>query len=181
MSLESYLQELEKQRKFEGEYNSDEKEKSRVKNKKKEEVKHLTETSIKPKGRSRRFVLTPLVLTICFLCGMALIKNPSQLESKEIIKMTAVQHINNYFEKQSEETDNGWEKFGYGIAKLLTPTAYDAMVQTEIDDYVLFTKFSASFNLGEEKKYVKGIILFGKVIPLDTNIQEFIPVKKEQE
>lgn len=173
MSLDSYLQELESQRKVKRDFDSETNRKSQEDNNRREKIVYLSESPVKSHSRFKRFITIPLMMIIGFLFVLALVKNPSPIESQELIKLTAIQHINKYLERQSEETNNGWEKFGFGLARLLAPTAYDAMVQTEIEDYVVYTKFSASFNLGDEPRYVKGIILFGKVIPLETNIPEF--------
>lgn len=59
---------------------------------------------------------------------------------------------------------------------LLGSIVIDKLVDTEVSDYIIFSKFATTVTLERETKTIaSGIIIFGKVIPLKTDIgKEFV-------
>ena len=122
-------------------------------------------------SRSKSLIITIFILTIVF--AVAAIKNPSQTESRNQIKLFLVERLNAYEAKKTLEdadSDNSEKVFGRFIMSAFASTLIDTMVQIKTSDYLFFSSFEAKLkNEGEHKKIVSGVIVFGKILPLSTD------------
>jgi len=114
----------------------------------------------------KKYILGAIAIIII----IAVIKNPSESESKQLIIDMAIEKVyGNSFE--TAESDDEFEKAGKVVALLLAPQIIDNMVDITVDDYIVFSSFSVKTTIDEQKKnLVAGIIIFGKVIPLSSEV-----------
>lgn len=119
-------------------------------------------------------------IIIALLC-LAALKNPSKTEAKAEIKTMIMEKVTEKMRQEVAKEDNdAWTQIGSGLAMLFAPTIIDSMVQTDISDYIFFSTFDASVTVDEEKRTLAaGIILFGKVIPLRSDIKKESPSMTE--
>lgn len=171
MSLESYKKSVDAQRKRE-------EESPRLQ-------PQITETEYgyieQSKNRKHGFgwlIFGAIIIALFFLAAL---KNPSKTEAKSEIKTMIMEKVTEKMRQEvTNEENDGWKQIGSGLAMLFTPTIIDNMVQTDISDYVFFSTFDASVTVDEEKRtLVAGIILFGKVIPLKSDIKKESPSETE--
>ena len=126
-----------------------------------------------PRKRKGRFGC----FSICFLMLIAVlvvaaIKNPSETESRELIQKQIVEKVNENVRKTiSDEDKDAGTQIGAALVGLFMPKLLDYAMNVDINDYVIFSTFTITPNIPEaEGKYMKGIIVFGKVIGTSTNI-----------
>lgn len=114
-----------------------------------------------------------LILAIIAIIILAVLKNPSNSDAKAEIKSMILEKVKgNCHQKFTDELEPN-EMIGTGLSMLLVPTIIDNMVQMEVSNYVLFSTFDAKISfLGESKTLAAGIIIFGKVIPLKSEIPD---------
>ena len=128
-----------------------------------------------PEEKKRRgigkYIFLLIVLALVFLAAL---KNPSRAEAKEEVNSLILEKLDAYVDRQVAETDNSLVEFGSSLAKLLAPTLVDNIVQTEVTNYFLFSTFEShlSVKMVEDKKIVSGVIVFGQVIPLDSDLKD---------
>ena len=105
---------------------------------------------------------------------LAALKNPSKTEAKAEIQAMIIETFSEKMSQNvSNEDNDAWEKVKSGLAMLFAPTIIDNIVQTDISDYIFFSTFDASVTIEEDKRTLAaGIILFGKVIPLESDIKK---------
>jgi len=172
MSLESYFRDIEAQK---------ERDLKRVKTSESSNIEVQVEhpqmiyvERKKCRGCSTPFILAIFMMTI--VIAIAAIKNPSQANANAHIKSYLVERISDYVAlKTSEDTESSELSKGFGrlLINALAPSFIDAMVQIQTSDYVFFSTFEAKVeNKGEHKKLMSGVILFGKIIPLSTDLDK---------
>lgn len=163
MSLESYKKNVEAQREREREYSQPQ-----------QEVVTEYVYIDQPKSRKRGFGWLIFGIVIIALLFLAALKNPSKTEAKAEIKTMIMEKVTEKMRQEVTNEDNdAWKQIGSGLAMLFAPTIIDNMVQTEISDYIFFSTFDASVTVDEEKRTLAaGVILFGKVIPLKSDIKK---------
>ncbi len=113
-------------------------------------------------------------LVIIAVLFLAALKNPSRTEAKAEIKAMIMEKVSEKMRQEvTQEDDNAWQQIGSGLAMLFAPAIIDNMVQTEISDYVFLSTFDANVTINEEKRtLLAGVIVFGKVIPLKSDIKK---------
>lgn len=114
------------------------------------------------------------ILILVAVLILAAIKNPSESEARKLIKDTAMEYINKKARQSISQEDNKWEEMGSLLGMALASTLYDYVIQTDVDDYIFLSSFSATATLeGETTNLASGIILFGKLIPLKSDLEDF--------
>lgn len=121
--------------------------------------------------RKRHTTLLVFLILIGVLFSVAAIKNPSENEGKEMVKSFVVEIVNDNI--RNEMTNNGLNEFEAFLGITLSPHMIDWIADTNVNDYILFSTFdcTAEAEDGSTKTVVSGIILFGKIIPLKTDLK----------
>ena len=122
------------------------------------------------KGKSKLIVCI-IIIAVLFLAAL---KNPSKSEAKDEIKDFLIEKFDEEMRNNilNDEEENTWEKIGSGIAMLFAPAIFDYVIDTDISNFIFFSTFSASVTYDEETKtVVSGIILFGNIIPLNSDFR----------
>lgn len=163
MSLESSPKSVEDERKHENKYTQPQQEDA-------SEDVYIRQPKSRKRG-SGRLIFGIIIIVLFFLAAL---KNPSKTEAKEEIKTMIMEKIAQTMSQDTTNEDNdAWDKIGSGLAMLFTTTIIDNMVQTDISNYIFFSTFDASVTTKEDKRTLAaGIILFGKVIPLKSDIKK---------
>lgn len=126
---------------------------------------YITVSSKKSKGFTKFIILG----TMSVILIIAAIKNPSVTESKQLIKDAAIEKING---KLSSNVLSGTQQFASMLGMFLAPTLLDKFVTIDVNDYVVFSTFKATIVVIEEhKNLASGIIVFGNVVPLSSDIE----------
>lgn len=170
MSLESYKKALAAQREREREYRAV----AEPKKAKPAQAREVEYVYVTTKPRKKRHGCLIFILIIVALIVVSVIKNPSEQESKELVKDFVVEKINKYLRNEMTNEDNDPSKFfGAMIGLALSSSLVDYACETEVDDYVIFSTFDCTAELEKSNKtVVAGIIFCGKVIPLKTEIDK---------
>lgn len=140
------------------------------------EDKSIKNTSFNGKGevRKRYFVYSILSLIIISILFVAAIRNPTSSELKDAIRTTLLENYNNEMgAKMIDNKNDGFNKFGAFMGTLLMPYLIDNLTTIHVSDYIIFSTFDCSANNGKETKtIVSGIVVFGKIIPLKTDLKD---------
>lgn len=109
---------------------------------------------------------------VAIILAIAAIKNPSVTESKQLIKDVAITKINEKLRTDIfDENKSDSQQFGSMLGMLLAPTFIDKFATITVNDYILFSTFKATIELKDEQNNLaSGIILFGNVIPISSDI-----------
>lgn len=132
-------------------------------------VLHNPETHQKKKYEFKKFIFLGLVMIILVI---AAVRNPSVTESKQLIKDAAITEINEKFIADiNDDNISGSYKFGSMLGMLLGPLIIDKLVTIDVNDYIIFSTFKATLEgKGEKMNLASGIILFGNLIPISSDI-----------
>lgn len=163
MSLESYKKSIENERK---------REKQHTQPRQKDASEYVYIKQPKSRKRSSGCLIFGIIIIAFFF--LAALKNPSKTEAKAEIQAMIIETFSEKMSQNvSNEDNDAWEKVKSGLAMLFAPTIIDNIVQTDISDYIFFSTFDASVTIEEDKRTLAaGIILFGKVIPLESDIKK---------
>lgn len=163
MSLESYKKQLQAQRERDKKYAQPQ-----------QEVASGYDYIEQPKSRKRGWFWMVSGVALVVVLFLAALKNPSKAEAKAELKSMIMDVVTAEMRQEVTNEDNDvWKQICSGLAMLFAPTIIDNMVQTEISDYIFFSTFDARVAVDEEMRtLVSGIILFGKVIPLKSDIKQ---------
>lgn len=168
MSLESYKKALENQRIRQRKFNPEE-------TPKQDEPRGHVETEyvlVEPRSGSRRTgALVTLILLVAILM-VAAIKNPSESESRKLVNNYIVEKINDKLrDEMTNDENDGLKQLGAFIGMTFSSHILEYLSETEVNDCVLFSTFNCKAKLEDTSITIaKGIILFGKVIPLKTDL-----------
>lgn len=111
-----------------------------------------------------------IAIFLIALFTVAAIKNPSEADARNLIKEQVTNEINNRIQDKLSEDDSAGTYIAAALGRLFLPTLLDITTDIEVNDYVIFSTFTVSVEVSEEEsKYVKGIIVFGKVIGTSSN------------
>jgi hypothetical protein len=170
MSLESYKKALDAQKEREKEYNV-QTDLYSEKRKPKPEPEYVYAES-KPSKKRRGFLLPLLIIVILFV--VSAIQNPSEKEGKEIVKEFIVEKVNNKLRSEMTNEDNdGLKQFGAFLGMAFASNIIDYVCEIQVHDYIVFSTFDCTTKVEDERKtIISGIIFFGKLIPLKTDIKE---------
>lgn len=106
------------------------------------------------------------------LLFVAAIMNPSERSSRNMVKGFIVDKVNNYLRDEMTNEDNdGFERFGAFIGMAFASNIVDYACETKTNDYIILTTFNCTTYIDDsEKTIVSGIIIFGKIIPIKTDL-----------
>lgn len=104
---------------------------------------------------------------------LAAIKNPSEQQSKEMVRTFLTDKVTDTVRSNmSEEKSDGVKLVANYIASKLAPGLMESMIDVKATDYVVFSTFDARVEkAGIDKSVMSGIIVFGKLIPLSTDLK----------
>lgn len=168
MSFETYKKTIEAQRQRERDYYSEMKSCAEVPMCSKDtECEHI---EVKPRKRRKGY----LVFFIIFisLLVVAAIKNPSENDSREMVKSFIVDKAKNNLRNEVTDDDNdGFEQLGVLIGMTFASSLIDFACETKVNDYIIFTTFNVTADYHDDEiNIVSGFIFFGKIIPLKTDL-----------
>lgn len=106
---------------------------------------------------------------------LAAVKNPTEEEAKQRVKTEMTELINDKVESNVDtEAGMSLKQIGASIVKHIAPALVDKMIDVDVNNYIVFTTFNASSSFNDSKVSIaSGIIVFGKIIPLKTDIKLF--------
>lgn len=130
-----------------------------------------------PNNKKKKFrIRLILIAVIFFFLLFAGIKNPSESESKDLIKHHIIEFINDLARKEESQNPESNEDAiitNRFLRNTLLPGLIDTMVTIHTSDYIFFSSFEATVEANDKKKnLMSGIILFGKVLPLSSDIDQ---------
>lgn len=124
----------------------------------------------------KRNVLLWLVGLMIFLAIFIIsaIKNPSEKDGKEMVNQFIVERINDKLRTDIDANkDDGFTVIGGYIGMALIPKIVDYIIDTKVSDYVVLSTFKCTAETNDEpRNMLSGIIVFGKVIPLDSDLKD---------
>ena len=126
-----------------------------------------------PKSHTLGFGWIITFIIIAFFV-VAAIKNPSASETKTLIKDTLIEKINERMGAEIRNGDNdGATQFGAFLGMTLAPYLLDYFTNIHVNNYVIFSTFDCTAKFGEEmQSIVSGIVVFGKVVPLKSDLNK---------
>lgn len=120
---------------------------------------HKKDKKRKSSGIRTGFLIFGAVFLTLLL--LAAFKNPSQAQAKSEVKSYIIDSVNKYMRENllDKEQSNGG-LIGSAIAMVLMPMMIDKMVQTDVDDWLLFSTFDASMTFEGETKNLMGALSY---------------------
>lgn len=108
---------------------------------------------------------------IMVLLLFAILQNPSRAEAKAEIKTMILNHVSDKIHsKVAENDDDPLKQAGMELSMLFAPAIIDSWVNIDVTNFIAFSTFNAyTTDKGNERTIISGVILFGKVIPLNSN------------
>lgn len=168
MSLETYKKSIRNQQDRDGLYSSS------VNSESYDSIPEVLLENDAYQTKSKKTVIGKLILTLIFISVflLAAIKNPNKTEAKAEIMTMLMEQIN---ETIKESSGSQSSKFGaYLTMAFMGNTLAEAFLNTEISDYIFFSTYDVKTNVHEEEKIiVSGIIIFGKILPLHSDLDDF--------
>ena len=139
-------------------------------------------TASKPRKRkkARGLGIFWLLVPLLVVAYWAHRNNPNEEESKVMVNNLLKDQLNNYLSiyMQSEEAGE-FGKIGSMLGMSLVPTLVDNFTTTKVEDHYVYTSFSNSITIkDQETTIVSGIIVFGKIIPLHSDLLENDRIKE---
>lgn len=126
--------------------------------------------------RTVSFGVGKIVFTILIvgLILLAALKNPSKAETKALVKAELVERINKEMgEVIANDKNSGLKQFGAMLGMTFSDKIVDKFTTIEVSDYVIFSTFDCTtVAFDEPKTVVGGVVLFGKLIPLRSDLDE---------
>lgn len=169
MSLESYKKALEAQQERERKFSNEAKPKSeeRIRTQEPEYV------YVEAKPRKKHSGCVNFIILLAALFIVSAIKNPSERESKEMVKSFIVEKVNNKLRGEMTNEDNdGAKQFGALLGMAFASNIIDYVSEINVTDYIIFTSFDCTTKVDDsERTIVSGIIFLGKIIPLKSDIK----------
>lgn len=170
MSLESYRKSIEVQNERERGYLNPQSWTKRVECNEASEPEYIY---IEQPHRSHTGCLI-FIIVVTALLIVAAIKNPSEKESHEMVKDFVVEQLNTVLRDEMIDDDNeGIKQLGIFLGITFASSVFDYISDVKVNDYVLFTTFDCTTEVtGSVKTIVSGIIVFGKIVPLKTDLDK---------
>lgn len=133
---------------------------------------YSTFTESESKTRNRKIKSLIFFILILSVLVVAAIKNPSETESNIMVKDYIVQKVNEKFrEEMTNEENDGFKQFGAFLGMTFSSNLIDYVAETSVNNYIIFSTFDCYTNITDSPKTVlSGLIIFGKIIPLHTDI-----------
>lgn len=103
---------------------------------------------------------------------VAAVKNPSEIEGRKMIKDYIVEKVNQVLKSEmNNEENDGFKQFGAFLEMTFAPQIVDHFSDIKVKDYILFSTFDCTTEVEDiDKTIVSGIIVFGKIIPMKTDL-----------
>ena len=103
---------------------------------------------------------------------VAAVKNPSEIEGRKMIKDYIVEKLNQVLKSEmNNEENDGFNQFGAFLGMTFAPQIVDYFSDIKVKDYILFSTFDCTTEVEDiDKTIVSGVIVFGKIIPMKTDL-----------
>lgn len=91
-----------------------------------------------------------------------------------MVKDFVVEQLNTVLRDEMIDDDNeGIKQLGIFLGITFASSVFDYISDVKVNDYVLFTTFDCTTEVtGSVKTIVSGIIVFGKIVPLKTDLDK---------
>lgn len=125
---------------------------------------------------SLEFYKKSTLLIVLAILVVAAIKNPSSAETRALINDVIVEKINEKMEAEMMKEDNDEiTRIAAFLGKAFASPVLDYFTNINVSDYIIFSTFDCSSNdeNSETKNIVSGIVIFGKVIPLKSDLDKY--------
>ncbi len=125
------------------------------------------------KKRSSNGLLIFLII-IAALFVVAAIKNPSASEGRKMVKDFIAEKADDELRStMTDDSSSGLAVLGSLIGLNMMSTIIDTFIDIQVDDCIVFSTFNCTIRDKEDlgKSIVSGVILFGKIIPLNSDME----------
>lgn len=170
MSLESYRKTIAAQRDRESLLRGDTHiEETPTKKHKGKSVPASHDSLLSSKRRLRKIIISFGLIIFLFV---AAIKNPPEAEIKANLKQLILEKANSIVRQKVLKGKIPEDEIGsVTLALIFGSTVFDLGVEMKVTDYILFSTFGAYvYDDYKEIKVVSGIVFFGKIIPLSSDV-----------
>lgn len=119
------------------------------------------------------------LIIIVALLVIAAATNPSQNEARKMIKEQTLEYVDQAIKlkmQQSAEND-GFAAIASMVGMAIAPQLFDYAVDTKVNNFLFFSTFDMAVNIeaiGVNQKVISGIIVFGQMIPLESDLPKGI-------
>ena len=122
--------------------------------------------------RKNRTGVLVFILIILAVFIVAAVKNPSEAEGNKMVKDYIVEKVNYVLKSEiNNEENDGLKQFGAFLGMAFSSQIIDYVSDIEVSDYILFSTFDCTMEVEEKNRtIVSGVIVFGKIIPLKTDL-----------
>lgn len=133
-------------------------------------------SSTKPTSHKKHLGWFLTLMLILTLLVVSAIKNPSESDSRDMVKNFIVEKVNDALREQMTDKDSdGLTAFVSLLGMAFMPNLLDYACEIKVTDYILLTTFDCTTPIAEsENCIVSGVIIFGKIIPLHSDFGNHI-------
>lgn len=112
-----------------------------------------------------------LLFIIAVALVLAAIKNPSESEARECVKLQVIEYINDKVRDTLFNDElSGSEQLGVALAGLFAPSLIDYVLKIDVSDCIFFSTFNAKIKMKDDTKLLaSGVIIYGKIILLKSD------------
>lgn len=113
-------------------------------------------------------------MILVVILAVAAITNPSKYRTEVLVQEAIAEKVTEKIdEKLDSDEDNDFKHMGSMLDEDFIVTIVDRLTRTEVTNFFFFSTFDCTAKLGGDKKTVAaGVVIFGKVIPLRTELTE---------
>lgn len=125
------------------------------------------------KKRSSHGLLIFMII-IAALFVVAAVKNPSASEGRKMVKDFIAEKADDELRStMTDDSSSGLAVLGSLIGLNMMSTIIDTFIDIQVDDCIVFSTFKCTIidKEDEGKNLLSGVILFGKIIPLDSDLK----------
>lgn len=122
-------------------------------------------------GRKGIVWLCAFILIVALLT-VAAVKNPTDTEAKEMANKFIVEKVDKFFvDKMNDEDAGGFQQLAAFFGLSFSSKLVNSFVETKVNNYVVMSTFDSEVEMDNSKKTImSGVIVFGKLIPLSTDL-----------
>lgn len=130
------------------------------------------EQIISKPSRKKQFGVLGLIFIFFAVVIVAAVKNPSEIEGKKMIKDYIVEKVNYVLKSEINNQENdGLKQFGAFLGMTFASQIVDHVSDIKVKDYILFSTFDCTTEVEDiDRTIVSGVIAFGKIIPMKTDL-----------
>lgn len=119
----------------------------------------------------RKWWKVALLVVLAAVVLLAVRKNPSEREAKALVKESLVEVVENKLRQEMDSDRYGLlGQMGAALGLIVAPELVDNFVDVKVTDFLLFSTFDASVSLAGQTRNGGGLIVFGRLIPLYSDI-----------